>query len=789
MLRHVGLMWFRMLASNRLLSAISISGLVVGLAAAILMTAIVREPLGYNAQIREAGGPTSPFPSSPAKAWSRATRKRARPPPPRSPGSTCPMSKRSRALPKPKSSCGRAARFAARRSIGPTPISSSSCPSAPVAGDLSRALAGGDGIVMRRGDAVRWFGRDNPLGRTIEVGGRPMRVRAILPDVRTSRTDLASGIFVSGQGAQSPLGRSAGDEEGSFSIGARTYLRLRAGASPQAVEEGLERLIQPMLPPPLRGGAYRMELVRIDRIALHEGLHPGMLQRLAAGSVVAALILFIAAANFVNLSLGMGARRGREIAVRKANGASRLEVAVHFLGEAVLTVLTAALLALAAAEWLLPPLNLYLGTEAVLDYVAEPQLPALLFGGALILGVVAGSYPALVLSSLRPAASLKGESGRSGSRVRSVLVTAQFAILIGLVIATAVVREQRAFAMDEALRVDVDQVVTITAPCPRALTTELARLPGVRGVSCSGREMFGGEVFAFVDVRGQRVAHDIVSTLPATFALYGVEPIAGSLESLPAQGEEATSRVVVNEAAARHIAIGSPAAAVGQIVNVPPFVPGPAIRAQVVAVVPDFAFHSVEMQIAPTIYLDRPTGPDGEGLVSVKLAGNRIPETLREIDRLWRATGNEGPIERSFVAERIEALYQDLARATQLFALFSAIALFLAGIGIVGLSLSMAERRRKEIAIRKALGATTADILKLLLWQFSRPVLLANLIAWPIAWWLMQRWLRGFAQRVELDLWLFPASGLVALFVALLSVGALAAGVARRPPIEALRHD
>ena len=283
---------------------------------------------------------------------------------------------------------------------------------------------------------------------------------------------------------------------------------------------------------------------------------------------------------------------------------------------------------------------------------------------------------------------------------------------------------------------------------------------------------------------------DIVSVLPSIFALYGVRPVAGSLAALPPAGQEAVSRVIINEAAVRAFGFASPSAAIGQAL---PYSgsssPGENPHSQIVAVVPDFAFHSVETPIEPTLYIPSPHGQLDMDLVSIKLAGGHLPETLARIDRLWRATGNEGQIERAFVSEHIELLYRDLKRNTLLFALFSGLAIFLACLGLVGLSLSAAQRRTKEIGIRKALGASTRQILVLLLWQLSRPVLLANLIAWPIAWWLMRRWLNGFAERIPLQPWLFPAAGLVALALALSSVGMLAYLVARQKPVDALRYE
>jgi putative ABC transport system permease protein len=271
--------------------------------------------------------------------------------------------------------------------------------------------------------------------------------------------------------------------------------------------------------------AYRLEPVRIDRLALHEGFHPGARERLVIGSLVAALILLIATANFVNLSVALAGRRRREIGVRQANGAGRGHIAGQFLAEAVLTVLVAAVLALAAAEWLLPAVNGFLETQARLDYAGDPTLLLWLLSGAVLLGLAAGVYPAVLLSSLPPVVTLRDNGAAAGGGlVRSALVTGQFAILIGLIIATFVVHQQRLFAMREALRMDIDNVLTVAARCPPAFVAESAKLPGVRAVSCSSESLLNGNTFAPFDWKGGRVMADIVSVSPTIFALYGVRP-------------------------------------------------------------------------------------------------------------------------------------------------------------------------------------------------------------------------------------------------------------------------
>ena len=790
LLRHWLVAWARSLVANRLLSAITIVGLVIGIAGAILMALVARVPLTYNhiVPMHERTYIAVSIVSVPGMTpdYQQA-----------SPGGAAALIEAN--VPEVEAAARlleaevelRRDGSAHRETIYWADPDYFDLARLPVlAGDLASALSSGHGLVMTETMARKHFGRADALGETIEVAGQPMVLRAVLADLPPGGTDVAAGIFASGLATGSGLSLMQADAPGSFSITVRTYLRLRTGVSAQKAGDAIQAAIAGLVPPPVRN-AYRLEPVRIDRLALHEGFHPGARERLVIGSLVAALVLLIATANFVNLSIALAARRRREIGVRKANGAGRGHIAGQFLAEAVLTVLLATVLALAAAEWLLPVVNGFLETQARLDYAADPALLLWLLSGAVLVGLAAGAYPAFLLSSLPPVATLRdsGVAAAGGGLMRSALVTGQFAILIGLIIATFVVHQQRLFAMREALRMDIDQVLTVTAQCPRAFVAETSKLPGVRSVSCSSESLLRGNTFFPTEWKGGQVMTDIVWALPSIFALYGVRPLAGTLSTLPPEGQEVVSRVVINEAAVRAFGFASPSAAIGQALPIPGGAADDPTHAQVVAVVPDFAFHSVEMPIEPTLYLPQSPEAWNGGLVSMKLAGRNVPETLSQIDRLWRATSKEGPIRRAFVSEHIEQLYRSLERNAQLFAVFSGLAIFLACLGLVGLSLSAAQRRTKEIGIRKALGASTRQILALLLWQLSRPVLLANVIAWPVAWWLMRRWLNGFAERIPLQPWLFPAAGLIALAVALLSVGMLAYLVARQKPVHALRYE
>ncbi len=268
---------------------------------------------------------------------------------------------------------------------------------------------------------------------------------------------------------------------------------------------------------------------------------------------------------------------------------------------------------------------------------------------------------------------------------------------------------------------------------------------------------------------------------PSLFDLYGIKPVAGRNS-----GSSDGTYYLLNETAARRLGFATPSDAIGYVL---PTHGGIALhQASVIGVVPDFSMDSVEHRIEAQGFLVSPNDPVFN-LISVKLTGQQIPETLSAIDRLWKATGSKGPISRVFLAEQIQTMYLAMLREAQLFGVFAAVAVLLACLGLLGLVASIAERRTHEIGIRKAMGADTGNIVRLMLRQFAKPVLWANLIAWPVTAYAMHHWLQGFAYHVDLAVWLFPAAAALALLIALLTVATHSILVARAQPVAALRYE
>ena len=686
-----------------------------------------------------------------------------------------------------------------------------------IAGDLAQALRSPDNIVLTRSVAKKYFGRVDAVGQTVRLDeAHDMTVAAVIEDLPPQGTTLESGIFASGLATYSELSRCDRDAPGNASRGAvmlcgRTYVQVSSQTPLDTLQTAVDRLLVSAFPQ-FPGMSMSVRLVPIDRVNLFEGLNPGIQARLAIIGAVALIILFVSCVVFVNLSTARSMRRALEVGVRKACGASRTELILQFLGESVMHVALAACLGLAMAGLVLPSVNAFLNSGGQLNLAHDPGLIVAVVVGVLVVGVLAGAYPALVLSAFRPSAVLKGAVLQSGgsAMARQSLVVAQFATLIGLILAAGVIYRQCIYATGEALRVATDQVLLIRSTCKQALLNELRALPGVRGAHCSSQALLDRAMFLNVRLRdGSPLAIDVAPTDFGVFSLYGIEPVAGTL---PPDGfAQYPQHVVINETAARRFGFRSPAESIGQPLplseglkeladtiqasaagapgaeGIPRSASGATRDNRIVAVVPDFSFDVAAQKIRPAVFLRAP--PERYQLINVRLTGREIPETLVAIDRISSATGADKPLDRFFLNEYIEGLYLGVLREAQAFASFAAVALILACLGLLGLTAATADSRTREIGIRKAMGAGTADILRMLLWQFSTPILWASLLAWPLTGFLLRHWLDGFADHVELRPWIFLAASALALAVALLTVGAHATRIARAKPVAALRYE
>jgi putative ABC transport system permease protein len=686
-------------------------------------------------------------------------------------------------------------------------------------GDPRAALSKPDSLVLTRTAARRYFGRDNVIGETLEVDRQHvLHVEAVLEDL-PSNTHFNAEMYASGISSYSQL--SVYDAINASPDAIRpentyTYIRLKPGANIERLRAALPEFTHRHVPGTFGGipifKAYHFNLIPLPEIHLQPGsiadMKPhGDMRTVETLTGIAVLILFIAASNFVSMMTARAAGRALEVGVRKAEGATRRQIIVQFLTECLCYALLALLIAVVAVELILPMLNEFLQRQIVFDYIREPRLGAALLAVWLVTGCAASAYAALVLSMFRPGAVLKGVvflPGGSG-RLRQALVVFQFGTLIALIVSTMTIQHQIQYAMQDRLRFPTDQIFVTGSGCPQAFRDSVVHVRGVLAASCSSGSALAYDRFSvvFESRDGGTVAMRGAPVDYGFFELFGVQPTAGRLFA-PDRGEDDLLRrrtddgtqnpaFIVNETAARALGYAKPAAAINQY-RLWSRILGPGLdqlkssapqSSQIIGVVPDFSVGSVRDAIEPTVYY---IAPEGWWMTVLKLDGHTIPETMQTVRTLWAKT-KDTPFDGSFLSQRVNETYADIQRQSTLFSIFSGVAVITASLGLLGLAVFTAERRTREIGLRKVMGASRWDILRFLGWQFTQPVLWANLIAWPLAYFCMHRWLQGFAYHVDLNPLAFVAASALALIIALATVSGHALMVARTRPVEALRYE
>lgn len=666
-----------------------------------------------------------------------------------------------------------------------------------LAGDAVAAMHQPDSVVLTQAMARQLFGRDAPIGETLllqDLSGNPavhpMVVRAVLKDPGDTHLEQFK-IFAAGLAAWSRLADSGQDPDWA-------YVRLRSSALVDDVRAGLPAFAARHYP----DFTFRLEPIK--------DLHLSAVVRAVTAGIAAVglLVVVVAAINFVTLITARGTRRAVEVGIRKTLGARRRELIILFMGEALVYVLLALGISVAIVKVALPPINVFLQRAIAFDILGDPALTATIVAAALLTGLASGLYPAVVLSGVRPASALKGGGGRlmGSANVRQVLVIVQFAILTGLIILATTIWRQTVSILNNVNRLDLDQVIDVVEPCESAFNEELESIPGVSAVACGGPVAAGGPFRITTTVRDSNQNAITIGTAAIDvgfFEMYGLAPLAGRFfaedrgedmvldRSEPDPGAQPT--VVLNESGVRQLGFESPEAAVGQsLVWQRPFAAPEGIspqyrNSQVVGVVPDFTLiNTMRATIKPTMYyVDRRNA----GIIFAKLEESRLSETLHSIDDLWRRTGHVNPMSVEFIGDVFRLGNRDVLVQGPIIAASTGLAIVVACLGLFAQVVFTTERQTKEIGVRKVMGASSLDVVRLLLWRFTRPVLWANVIAWPIAFWAASRWLAGFAYPVSLPYWLFIAASASALLIACATIGTQTWLAAHARPATAIRHE
>jgi predicted permease len=654
-----------------------------------------------------------------------------------------------------------------------------------VKGDKNTALDSPFSAVISEDLAEKYFGEDDPLGKVITLNNQyKFTVTGVLKNI-PHNTYLQFDFLVPYE-ILKRTGQTREEDFGSNSI--YTFVQLADGTPAEQVNQQISGFIKTKLPE----SRTELRLMPFSKLHLHEFFGyekgAGAIQYVYIFSIIAFIVLLIACINFMNLSTARSANRAKEVGLRKVVGAIKGHLIRQFYGESVVYAFIALIFAAGIVTLLLPAFSNLSGKELSWGVAGIETILVGLLGITLFTGFVAGSYPAMFLSSFQPARVLKGSlfSGSGGSLFRRILVVVQFALSILLIIGTAVVYQQQGYIKSMRLGWDREHLVYIplradTRKSYNVLKQELVRNPQVLNVTgtsqlpthigsnSAGAEWEGKDPEFSILIGFNSVDFDFTETLK-------IEMAEG--RSFDKEHTSDLSRSwIVNEEVAKLMSKDS---VIGEGFNFQ------GIDGTIVGVMKNFHYQTLKNKIEPIAFA---VNQDYLNYMIIRIPPENIPSSLGIIEKTWKRVIPTYPFEYRFMDERFDMMYRTEQRIGTLLKYFAILAVFVACLGLFGLASFMAEKRTKEIGIRKVLGASVAQIARLMCREFFLLVIVANVIAWPTAYLVMRKWLQSYAYRTDLGFFVFIGAMLLALFVAILSVSYQAIRAARANPADSLRYE
>jgi putative ABC transport system permease protein len=661
-----------------------------------------------------------------------------------------------------------------------------------VAGSPDGALNRSRTMVITESTAQKYFGDELPIGQTLAVGsGTEFEITGVIEDLPSTshvQFDLLASFATTG----------ASTREIWNSSNYYTYLLLSNGNQLDTVQAKADELVAQMkanqvMPIP---DGFRLGLVPLTSIRSE---FEGRSAFVNIFSAIGLLILLIACANYTNLATARAVRRAREVGIRKLSGAHKGQLARQFFGESALLVFVSLILAVLLASWAVEPFNQVAGKAVVFDPFGDPVLlPVLLLLG-FVISFIAGFYPAMMLSSFEPARVLKQSSrtGSGGMGFRQVLVVFQFAVTVFLLAGTMVIRFQMGHMQNRSLGFDKENVVVLTISDQelrrnyKTVKEAFLRIPGIEGASAvnsiPGYQRSGYAMHVEgLNLMGEgEEGRHLVSGIPSdedVAEVLGLQMLAGTgfPDDPGYKPEPGNYRYLVNQTLIEEVG-WDPETAVGRQINLLGNRVG-----QVYGIYQDYHYQSMHEQISPqALFIE----PSQFSRLMLKTTGGSVAALMEQIESTWKEVAPGRAFEYTFLDSEIEALYRSDRQTADIVSIFSILAVFIACLGLLGLASYAAEQRTREIGIRKALGANVGQIFILMISELIRVVLIASVIAIPVAWFVMAGWLEDFAYRIDLAWWIFALAALSALFIAIATVSYQSIRAALTDPIESLRYE
>jgi putative ABC transport system permease protein len=648
-------------------------------------------------------------------------------------------------------------------------------------------------VVFSESAAKKYFGKTDPLGQTVLLTGDGLtaKVTGIMQDIPENST-IKADMIVSMNTITRKFNPELDNQWGNY--GNNTFVLLKPGASPELFAKQLPAFLEKMNGTEMKKlNMYpTLMLEKLKDVYLRstrDDAKTGNIKNVYIFSIVAVFILLIACFNFINLTTARSAERAKEVGIRKVVGAGRQQLTWQYLGESVIVCLIAFFISIGAAALLLPSFNTLAGKTISAGIFEHWGMIGALFIASIGIGLLAGIYPALVLSSFKPVSVLKGRfsTGTKGILLRKVLVVSQFTISIALIISVLVVYLQLNFMRGQDLGFSKDQMMILDTygdPAKEAFMQTVGALPNVKSVTMSSSVPGGGNPGAYSQIQNVKGEMQIAN-LDLYFVdwdyikQFNIKMAAGRAFSRDFQ-TDTTQAMILNESAAKQFGYRTPQDAVGR--NFDQW----GRKGKIIGVMKDFHFKSLQDEIKP---LSMRIEPKGCNLVSVKISANNLPATISVIEKKWNTLMPSRPFSYFFLDEFFDKQYRAEQRFGQLFLNFAILAIIISCLGLLGLASYSTMQRTREIGIRKVLGATVPNIVNLLSRDFLKLVAVAVVIASPVAWIVMHRWLQDFAYRIPIFWWVFVVAAITAALIALITVSFQAIKAAVSNPVVSLRSE
>ena len=654
-----------------------------------------------------------------------------------------------------------------------------------VKGDVSTALNEPHSLVMTEEMAKKYFGDENPLGKTLNVDRKYLFTVTGVVKKLPHNSHLGFDLLIPFEF----LKETGTDINNWGNNSYYTYVELQKDADPSAVDAKIKDFIKKYN----KGSTTDIFLQNVQKIHLYSsgkytadigGL--GDITHVKIFSIVALLILIIACINFMNLSTAQSARRAKEIGMRKVVGASKRKIILQFFGESIFMAFVAHIIAMILVELLLPTFNNISGKQLDINYQSI-NLYVILLSIILFTGLLAGSYPALFLSSFNPLSIIKGVNNKNQGNAgfRRVLVIIQFSLSVFLIICTLIIGSQLRYIQNIKLGLNKDNIGYFwfgkdIQKKRVALKSELVKNPDIISASISNQlpTNVGNSSDGF-KWEGKNPDEDVLFHLLAVDEDYA-ETFKLKMEEgrfFSTDYPSDSFAVVINEKAAEVIGYKDP---IGKPLSVWQY------NLHIIGVVKDFHFKSVHNKIEPLVMF---MNPDWFNIFFVRMNPENITETVKFIEKTVKKFDPVSPVYFKFLDKDYDNLYRSENQMGKIFNYFSLLAIIISCLGLLGLSSFMAERRTKEIGVRKVNGAKNNEIFILLSKEFTVWVIISFLIASPLAWYAMNKWLHSYAYHTQMEGWIFAVAGIAALAVALLTVSFQSFKAAGKNPVEALRYE